>query len=124
MPDDADVIDVPVPLPGSGDSGDGTQSGDDDMPAAAGMIEATIEKSMDQAYTKSQQIWLAQQDRENAGNGFLAESTRLTFSAAAGHQVELAGGILAQRSAGAQPQSGYGPGKTIMIGPDGKAVAL
>jgi hypothetical protein len=75
-------------------------------------VDATVEKGLDQAYARAHEDWLAQAQRENAGNGFLSEVTRLTFGAAASMQVQLAGGILSQRSAQAQPQQLPGPGGT------------
>ena len=85
------------------------------MAASAGAVDATIDKVLDQAYSRAHEDWLAESQRENAGAGFLAEVTRLTFGAAASMQVQLAGGILAQRSAQAQPQeaSGLGGSKPV-----------
>ena len=72
----------------------------------AAVVDATIDKVLDQAFAKTHEVWMGQMERENAGTGFLAEVTRLTFGAAASMQVQLAGGILAQRSAQSQPQVG------------------
>lgn len=80
------------------------------MPAAAGQVDATIEKVLDQAFSKTHESWLSEAQREDNGAGFLAEVTRLTFGAAASMQVQLAGGILAQRSAQAQPGQVSGGG--------------
>jgi len=73
-------------------------------------VDATIEKVLDQAFAKTHEVWLGQMERENAGTGLLSEITRGTFGAAASMQVQLASGILAQRSAQAQPQSPGGAG--------------
>lgn len=81
------------------------------MAATAGAVDATIEKVLDQSFAKTHESWLSQAERENAAAGFLAEVTRLTFGAAASMQVQLAGGILAQRSAQAQPGQVSGGGK-------------
>ena len=80
------------------------------MAATAGAVDATIDKVLDQSFSRAHEDWLASAQRENAAAGFLAEVTRLTFGAAASMQVQLAGGILAQRSAQAQPQSPGGAG--------------
>jgi predicted membrane-bound mannosyltransferase len=82
------------------------------MPAAAGQVDATIDKVLDQAFAKTHELWMSQTQREDNAAGFLSEVTRLTFGAAASMQVQLAGGILAQRSAQAQPQQHPGPGGT------------
>lgn len=78
----------------------------------ADKVDATIEKVLDQAYTHNHELAMQQAGRENAGTGVLMEMSRQSFSAAAVQQVHLAGGILAQRSAQAQPQQLPGPGGT------------
>ena len=75
-------------------------------------VDATIEKVLDQSYTQNHAIAMQQANRENAGTGTLIEMSRASFSAAAVQQVHLASGILAQRSAQAQPQQLPGPGGT------------
>lgn len=85
--------------------------GDKDMAKEAGQVDATIDKVLDQSFAKTHESWLSEAERENAGAGFLAEVTRLTFGAAASMQVQLAGGVLAQRAAQAQPQSPGGAGQ-------------
>ena len=109
-----DTIDVPVPLPGS----DGSETGGTDNSGSESMaatLDATVEKGLDQAYARTHEDWLATQQRSNAADGFLSEVTRLTFGAAASMQVQLAGGILAQRAAQAQPQevSGIAGSKAV-----------
>ena len=79
------------------------------MATAAGAVDATIDKVLDQSFAKTHENFLAQAERENAAAGFLAEVTRLTFGAAESMQVQLAGGILAQRSVQQQPQVGVIP---------------
>ena len=82
------------------------------MAKVAGEVDATIDKVLDQKFADSHGAWSSQVQRENQAAGFLSEVTRLTFGAAASMQVQLAGGILAQRAAQAQPQQQTGPGGT------------
>lgn len=86
---------------------------------AEAAVDPTIGKVLDQAFARVHESWMSQAERENAGGGFLAEMTRLTFGAAASMQVQLAGGILAQRSAQAQPGQISGGG---LKGVPGQAV--
>jgi hypothetical protein len=79
-------------------------------------VDPTIDKVLDQAFAKTHESWLAQSERENAGTGLLAEISRFTFSSAASMQVQLASGILAQRSAQAQPQEASGIGGSTPVG--------
>jgi ribosomal protein S7 len=51
---------------------------------------------------------MSQTQREDHAMGWLAENARASFNAAAVMQVQLASGILAQRSAQAQPQEASG----------------
>lgn len=82
-----------------------------DSPKESAMpVDSTIDKVLDQAFAKTHEVWLGQMERENAGTGILAEVFRGSFGAAASMQVQLASGILAQRSAQAQPQSPGGAG--------------
>ena len=71
-------------------------------------VDPTIDKVLDQAYTHNHELAMQQAGRENHGVGVLMELSRQSFSAAAVQQVHLAGGILAQRSAQAQPQEASG----------------
>ncbi len=111
MPDEP--VDVRVPLPDSGSPEDDTDKGK----PMADKVDATIEKVLDQAYTHNHELAMQQAGRENMGVGVLMELSRQSFSAAAVQQVHLAGGILAQRSAQAQPQS---PGGSGMVGTPGQ----
>lgn len=115
MPDE--TIDVPVPLPPSdvtdGNGGNDSDSGENDM---ATTVNPTIEMVLDQSYTRGHADWIATQQRSNAADAFLSEVTRLTFGAAASMQVQLAGGILAQRSAQSQPQQHSGVAGSKAVG--------
>ena len=82
----------------------------------ADKVDATIELVLQQAYTRGHEDWVATQQRSNAADAFLAEVTRLTFGAAASMQVQLAGGILAQRSAQSQPQQHSGVAGSKAVG--------
>jgi len=100
--EDVDPVLVPVEIPEE----------ESDMAKTAGEVDATIDKVLDQAYTRGHEDWIGDQSRQAAGNGFLAEVNRWSMQAAATNQLFLAGGILAQRSAQAQPQQQPGPGGT------------
>jgi hypothetical protein len=63
---------------------------------------------LEQAFTKSHSVGLAQADRENQAMGNIAEQTRLGFLENKS-QMGLAEDILAQRSAQQQPQVGVIP---------------
>ncbi len=82
------------------------------MAKVAGEVDATIDKVMDQAFAKTHEVWLSTMEFSNQGHQILNETGRWTFQGAASNQVQLAAGILAQRSAQAQPQQLPGPGGT------------
>ena len=82
------------------------------MAVKAGEVDATIDKVLDQAYSRAHEDWLGTQQLATAGNQFLNETNRWSMQAAASNQLFLDGGILAQRSAQAQPQQTPGPGGT------------
>ena len=106
--DDPDgVIDVVVDDPNTN-----PPSGDDDMAKVAGEVDATIDKVLDQAYSRAHEDWLNTRQLAASGDRDLAEVNRWSMQAAATNQLFLAGGILAQRSAQAQPQQAPGPGGT------------
>ena len=113
MPEELTGAEIPVPDPSSGGA-DTPSTGDDPMAKTAGEVDATIDKVLDQKFSPAHGMWQAQAERENAGAGFLAEITRLTFSAASANQVNLAGGILAQRSAQSQPGQGVIPAVSVI----------
>ena len=113
MPEELTGAEIPVPDPSSGGA-DTPSTGDDPMAKTAGEVDATIDKVLDQSFAKTHESWLSQAERENAAAGFLAEVTRLTFGAAASMQVQLAGGILAQRSAQSQPGQGVIPATKVI----------
>jgi len=113
MPTDNDgMAEVPVEVP----SGDGTaevpKPGEEEMATVAGAVDATIDKVLDQAYTRAHEDWLNTRQLAASGDRDLAEVNRWSMQAAATNQLFLAGGILAQRSAQAQPQQLPGPGGT------------
>ena len=85
-------------------------NGDDEMPATAGAVDATIDKVLDQAYSRAHEDWLGTRALASSGDQFINEVNRWSMQAAATNQLFLAGGILAQRSAQAQPQSPGGAG--------------
>ena len=95
-----ETTDIPVPLP----------SEEIDMAASAGAVDATIDKVLDQGFAKVHSNWLGTMQHAADGHQALMETGRWTFQAAASNQVQLAAGILAQRSAQAQPQSPGGAG--------------
>ena len=100
MPDSTDgVIETTIP-------------GDDDMAKEAGAVDATIDKVLDQAYSRAHEDWLGTRALASSGDQFMNETNRWSMQAAASNQLFLAGGILAQRSAQAQPQQMPGPGGT------------
>ena len=76
----------------------------------ADRVDATIDKVLDQAYSRAHENWLGMMQHAADGQQALVETGRWTFQAAASNQVQLAAGILAQRSAQAQPQSPGGAG--------------
>lgn len=80
------------------------------MPKSAGEVDATIDKVLDQAFAKTHESWMGTMQHAADGHQALNETGRWTFQAAASNQVQLAAGILAQRSAQAQPQSPGGAG--------------
>lgn len=81
------------------------------MAAQAGAIDATVDKAMDQQYGKAHASWLATMQHATDGHQVLNETGRWIFQGAASGQLFLASGILAQRSAQAQPQSPGGAGQ-------------
>ena len=110
MPDETEDagqpgIDILVPS-------DSNESGDDDVAKVAGEVDATIDKVLDQAYTRAHEDWLGVRALASAGDQFMNETNRWSMQAAASNQLFLASGILAQRSAQAQPQQLPGPGGT------------
>jgi len=111
MPEDTTVV-VPLP-PGTAPE---TNNGGQGTTTMAATLDATVEKGLDQAYARTHEDWLATQQRGNAADAFLSEVTRLTFGAAASMQVQLAGGILAQRSAQSQPQQASGVAGSHPVG--------
>lgn len=82
------------------------------MAKTAGEVDATIDKVLDQAFAKTHENWMGVMQHSAEGHQALMETGRWTFQAAASNQVQLAAGILAQRSAQAQPQQHPGPGGT------------
>lgn len=81
------------------------------MPAVANVVDATIDKVLDQAYSRAHEDWLNTRQLAASGDRDLAEVNRWSMQAAATNQLFLAGGILAQRSSQAQPQSIGGAGQ-------------
>ena len=75
-------------------------------------VDATIDKVLDQAYSRAHEDWLGTRALAASGDQFMNETNRWSMQAAASNQLFLAGGILAQRSAQAQPQQHPGPGGT------------
>jgi hypothetical protein len=99
-------IDIPVGSPGTSSGGDdGTTTGDDEMAVKAGEVDATIDKVLDQAFAKTHENWMGTMQHSADGHQVLNETGRWIFQGAASGQLFLASGILAQRSAQAQPQS-------------------
>ena len=94
------VSELPVEVP----------AGEDEMAKEAGAVDATIDKVLDQAYSRSHENWLSTMAIATAGDQYINEVTRWTMQAAATGQLFLASGILAQRSSQAQPQSPGGAG--------------
>lgn len=82
------------------------------MAKVAGEVDATIDKVLDQAYSRAHEDWLGTRALASAGDQFMNETNRWSMQAAASNQLFLAGGILAQRSSQAQPQQAPGPGGT------------
>ena len=86
------------------------------MAKAAGEVDATIDKVLDQAYSRSHEDWLGTRALAASGDQFINEVNRWSMQAAATNQLFLASGILAQRSAQAQPQSPGGAGQVGVPG--------
>ena len=86
------------------------------MAKAAGEVDATIDKVLDQAYARAHEDWLGTRQLAASGDRDLAETNRWSMQAAASNQVYLASGILSQRSAQAQPQSPGGAGAAHVPG--------
>jgi hypothetical protein len=108
------VPDIPVP----GDTFiDDPKLGEEDMAKVAGEVDATIDKVLDQAFSRAHEDWLNTRQLAASGDRDLAEVNRWSMQSAATNQLFLASGILAQRSAQAQPQVMPGPGGTGV--PDG-----
>lgn len=104
MPDES-------PVPGDGFNDDPVDNpGEEDMAKVAGEVDATIDKVLDQAYSRAHEDWLGTRVLASSGDQFINEVNRWSMQAAATNQLFLAGGILAQRSAQAQPQSPGGAG--------------
>ena len=80
------------------------------MAVAAGAVDATIDKVLDQAFAKTHENWMGTMQHSADGHQVLNETGRWIFQGAASGQLFLASGILAQRSAQAQPQSPGGAG--------------
>jgi len=97
------VVEIPVTPPDEKEK---------DMAKLAGEVDATIDKVLDQAYSRAHEDWLGTRQLAASGDRDLAEVNRWSMQAAATNQLFLAGGILAQRSAQAQPQQAPGPGGT------------
>jgi hypothetical protein len=87
-----------------------------EMASVAGAVDATIDKVLDQAFARGHENWIGTQQLAAAGDQALAEVNRWSMQAAASNQVYLASGILAQRSAQAQPQQVSGGGVTAVPG--------
>jgi hypothetical protein len=81
------------------------------MAQTAGAVDATIDKMADQAFAKVHENWLGTMQHSADGHQVLNETGRWIFQGAASGQLFLASGILAQRSAQAQPQSPGGAGQ-------------
>lgn len=90
------------------------------MASAAGAVDATIDKVLDQAFARAHEDWLGTRQLAASGDRDLAETNRWSMQAAASNQVYLASGILSQRSAQAQPQQVSGGGQ---VGVPGQAHA-
>lgn len=82
------------------------------MAATAGAVDATIDKVLDQAFARGHEDWLNTRQLAVSGDQHISEVNRWSMQAAATNQLFLASGILAQRSAQAQPQQLPGPGGT------------
>lgn len=109
-PDEDGISEIPIPI---------SVPGDDDMAKQAGEVDATIDKVLDQAYSRAHEDWLGTRVTASSGDQFINEVNRWSMQAAATNQLFLAGGILAQRSAQAQPQS---PGGAGVMGVPGQAI--
>ena len=90
----------------------GDPAGEDEaMAKTAGEVDATIDKVLDQSFARAHEDWLNTRQLAASGDRDLAETNRWSMQAAASNQLFLAGGILAQRSAQAQPQQVGGAGQ-------------
>lgn len=74
-------------------------------------VDATIEKVLDQAFAKTHESWLGTMQHAADGHQLINEIGRYSFQGAAASQLFLSSGILAQRSAQAQPQTPGGAGQ-------------
>ena len=68
-------------------------------------MDPTIAQAMNQSFAKAHEDWLSMQNRAQAGDGNVAEQTRLAYLIDRAN-LALAGDILAQRSSQSQPQQG------------------
>ena len=112
MPSGDGVSEIEVTIPDQ-------KPGEENMAKTAGEVDATIDKVLDQAYSRAHEDWLGTRALASSGDMFIAEVNRWSMQAAATNQLFLAGGILAQRSAQAQPQS---PGGAGVVGVPGQHV--
>ena len=101
-----------VTISGSDDPTD-SNPGDDTM---AQTVDATIDKVLDQAYSRAHEDWLGTQTQASQGQQHINESGRWSQQSAAANQQYLAAGILGQRSVQAQPQSPGGAGQNGVPG--------
>lgn len=76
----------------------------------AAELAPEIAVGLQQAYAKAHENWLGTMQHAADGHQVLNETGRWIFQGAASGQLHLASGILAQRSAQAQPQSPGGGG--------------
>lgn len=74
-------------------------------------LQPEVHVGMQQSYASSHEGFLGVMAFAHAGHQVLNECMRWTMQAAASGQIFLASGILAQRSAQAQPQSPGGAGR-------------
>lgn len=89
------------------------QSGDESMPISIGGTELhpEVHVGLQQSYAKVHENFLGTMQFSHDGHQVLNETGRWIFQGAASGQLFLASGILAQRSAQAQPQSPGGAGR-------------
>jgi hypothetical protein len=104
MPPEDGMSEIPIP------------TGETQMAKQAGEVDATIDKVLDQAYSRAHEDWLGTRVTAEQGHQFINEVNRWSMQAAATDQLFLASGILAQRSAQAQPQSPGGAGQAGVPG--------